>query len=69
MKFRDTSAIVSLHVDEPLREAAVARLENDGHMVVWWGTPIEFTSAVVRREREGSLTEDEVMDCPAGRTP
>lgn len=65
MKFWDTSAIVSLRVDEPLREAAVAQLENDGRMVVWWGTSIEFTSAVVRREREGSLTEDEVMDCLA----
>ena len=65
MKFWDTSAIVSLHVDEPLREVAVAQLENDHHMAVWWGTPIEFTSAVVRREREGCLTEDQVMDCLA----
>ncbi len=24
-------------------------------MVVWWGTPVECTSAIARREREGSL--------------
>ena len=65
MKFWDTSAIISLHVDEPLREVAMTQLEDDGRMAVWWGVPVEFTSAVVRREREGLLTQDEVMDCLA----
>jgi predicted nucleic acid-binding protein len=25
-------------------------------MLVWWGTPVECTSAVARREREGALS-------------
>lgn len=29
-------------------------------MAVWWGSPIEYVSALSRRERDGSLTADEV---------
>ena len=28
-------------------------------MIVWWGTPVESTSAIARREREGSLSVTE----------
>ena len=31
-------------------------LEQDDVMLVWWGTPVECTAAIARREREGSLT-------------
>ena len=30
-------------------------LERDAGMLVWWGTPVECTSALARREREGAL--------------
>jgi hypothetical protein len=31
-------------------------LEQDPVMLVWWGTPVECTSAIARREREGALS-------------
>lgn len=56
MKFWDASAIVPLLVDEPPRESLLDLLEGDPLVLVWWGTPLECTSAVARREREQSLT-------------
>ena len=56
MKFWDASAIVPLLVQERPREAMLTLLEQDDVMLVWWATPIECTSAIARREREGSLT-------------
>lgn len=55
MRFWDASAIVPLLVDEE-RSAAMRHLvAEDAELIVWWGTPVECTSAVRRREREGSL--------------
>ena len=56
MKFWDASAIVPLLIDEPPRESLLNLLERDPLVLVWWGTPVEFVSAVARREREQSLT-------------
>lgn len=55
MRFWDSSAIVPLLVAEPSRERLLDALDQDSIMVVWWGTPVECTSALARREREGSL--------------
>ena len=60
MNFWDTSALVALGVDEPHRHKALRILEQDDRMAVWWGTPVEYASALARRERDGSLTTDEV---------
>ena len=60
MNFWDTSALVALSVEEPHRQTALRVLEADEHIVVWWGTSIEYVSAISRRERDGSLTTDEV---------
>ena len=60
MNFWDTSAIVALGVDEPHRQRALRILETDDQVVVWWGTAVEYVSAVSRRERDGSLKTDEV---------
>jgi hypothetical protein len=60
VKFWDSSAIVPLLVDEPGREAALALLEADPVMVVWWGTPVELVSALSRRERDGGLSLEAV---------
>lgn len=56
MKFWDASAIVPLLVHEERREAMLTLLEQDRVMLVWWGTAVECTSAIGRREREGALT-------------
>ena len=60
MNFWDTSALVALSVEEPRRQMALRVLEADEHIVVWWGTSIEYVAAISRRERDGSLTTDEV---------
>lgn len=59
MKFWDASAIVPLLVQEKEREAMLTLLEQDEVMLVWWATPVECTSTIARREREGSLTSAE----------
>ena len=60
MNFWDTSALVALSVEEPRRQMVLRVLEADEHIVVWWGTSIEYVAAISRRERDGSLTTDEV---------
>lgn len=54
MKFWDTSAIVPLLVLEDKTEAALAALQRDHDLAVWWGTPVECASAIARLEREGA---------------
>lgn len=60
MRFWDASALIPLLVEEPGRERMLARLEEDGEVLSWWGTPVEIGSAMARREREKLLTSDEV---------
>lgn len=56
MKFWDATAIVPLLLDDPVREPLLAILEADPTMAVWWASPVEVTSAMARREREGTLS-------------
>jgi len=56
VRFWDASAVVPLVVEEPQRESMLRLLESDAVMVVWWGTLVECTSAISRRERDGSLS-------------
>ncbi len=35
-------------------------IEEDGVLLVWWGTPVEIASALSRRERAGELSADDV---------
>ncbi|MDE0456956.1 MAG: type II toxin-antitoxin system VapC family toxin [Chromatiales bacterium] len=62
MNFWDTSALVALGVDEPHRKTALRILEADDRMAVWWGAPVEYVAALSRRERDGSLTTEEVSE-------
>ncbi len=56
VRFWDTSALVSLVVEEP-RSAACRRLLKDkAGVVVWALTRTEMTSAVWQRARSGDLT-------------
>ena len=55
MKFWDASAVVPLVVeDEPT--SPLDREYGSGLMLVWWGTIVEVSSALARRERTGDLT-------------
>lgn len=60
MKFWDASAVVPLLVAETPRDELLAVLGADPTMIVWWGTPVECTSALARREREGALVAEDV---------
>jgi len=53
VRFWDASAVVPLLVDEAGSSQARALFASDPHIVVWWGTPVECTSSVARRERDG----------------
>lgn len=53
MRFWDSSAVVPFLVDEPARPRMLSLLESDHDLTVWWGTPVECTSAIARRERLG----------------
>jgi predicted nucleic acid-binding protein len=55
LRFWDASAIVPLLLAEPDRGVLLELLSEDRSMAVWWGTPVECSSALARREREGAL--------------
>ena len=55
MRFWDSSAIVPLLVAEPSTAEAIAELERDPDMIVWWATEVECVSALARLEREAHL--------------
>lgn len=38
----------------------LALMDEDGDLLVWWGTPVEITSVLARREREGELSGDDL---------
>lgn len=58
MRFWDSSAVLPLLVSEPKTSVRVRQLEEDGGMLVWWGTTVECHSALQRLGREGKLDAD-----------
>ena len=60
MKFWDSSAILPLLLPESRTDALSALLRDDPAVAVWWGTPVECTSALARLERERRLNESGV---------
>lgn len=60
MKFWDSSALVSLVVEEPRSDACRALERADRAMVVWMLTRTEIVSALQRRVREDGLDKKEL---------
>jgi predicted nucleic acid-binding protein len=61
MSFWDASAVVPLILDE----AGTAPMDSwypTEPIIVWWGTSVEVTSAIVRRERAGTLSLEGVTN-------
>ena len=58
MRFWDASALVPLLINEPATERLKGIGEDEVQMCVWWGTPLECTAALVRRERGAAITAD-----------
>ena len=62
MRFWDSSAITPTFVEEPSSGRMRALVEDGSTVGVWWGTIVECTSAVARRERTGDLSPDDAID-------
>jgi predicted nucleic acid-binding protein len=67
-RFWDTSAAVPLLLTEAATPTVLSLLRDDRHMVVWWGTRIEVTSALQRRARDGELASELVAGVNAALT-
>ena len=61
MKFWDSSAIVPLLVTEASTRQLQALASNDSTLLVWWASEVECVSALARLEREGSLSQSDMM--------
>ena len=60
MKFWDSSALVTLLLEQPQSAHARALAADDAEMMVWWGSAFECASAIARLHRDGQLsTPDE----------
>lgn len=62
MRFWDSSAITPTFVEEPTSGRMRALVDDGTTVGVWWGTIVECTSAVVRRERSGDLSPQDALD-------
>ena len=61
MKYWDSSALVPLILNEPATLSVERIFRQDPFIVTSWTTSIECFSAVMRRKREGHLTEEGVQ--------
>lgn len=59
MRFWDTSALLPLCLKEPQTNRVQKLIDEDGDLVVWWGTLIEGYSAFARLRREEVFTGEE----------
>jgi len=57
MKFWDSSAIVPLVVEEEETDYCIKTLSSDQEMLVWCLSRLEVVSALCRRVRDGTLSE------------
>ena len=60
MKYWDSSALVSLLVDEGDSAGRITLLELDPSIVSWWGSQLECASALNRLHREGLIDAPEL---------
>lgn len=60
MRFWDSSALVTLLLEQPRSAHARSLVAEDAELVVWWGSGVECASAIARLHRDGQLsTPDE----------
>jgi hypothetical protein len=57
MRYWDSSALVSLLVQEPETAKREKQLRADAEIVTWWATRVECASALNRLARGGRLTQ------------
>jgi hypothetical protein len=59
LSFWDSSAVVPLLISEDASHQLVGLITVERMITIWWGTPVECASAIIRRERETSITTAE----------
>lgn len=69
MRFWDTSALVPLFVRQPHTPFARAALVEDPETVLWWGTGVEYESALQRLLREAVLDAGEIATAREAFSP
>jgi predicted nucleic acid-binding protein len=62
LRFWDASAVVPLLLEEARSETMRAESAERPQLVVWWGTVVECTSAISRRERSGAHEPSEATE-------
>lgn len=60
MKYWDSSALVSLIVEEPRSTERRAAIRRDPAIVTWWGSRVECASALNRLQRDRRLEVGEL---------
>ncbi len=63
MKYWDSSALVSLLVEECQTAARIELLVRDPSVVTWWGSRVECASALNRLHRERLINAVELNQC------
>ena len=56
MRFWDSTAVVPLFVNELVTDQLLPLAAEDAGITVWWGSSVEVTAALARRERLGELS-------------
>ena len=62
MRFWDTSAVVSLLVEEPRSPLTRVLVAQDLGLTVWWATEVECVSALSRLVRVGDISQEQAAD-------
>ena len=65
MKFRHSSALVTLLLEQPRSLRARTLSANDGEIVLWWESSIECASMIARLHRGGQLSTTHERLAPA----
>jgi uncharacterized protein len=60
LSFWDTSALIALCCRHPSTAQARGLAQHNRKLVVWWGTPVELSSAFLQLVRAGKLAEKEL---------
>jgi predicted nucleic acid-binding protein len=59
VRFWDASALVPLTVGESASETVENLVAEDSELAAWWGSYVECSSAITRRERAGTMDPTE----------
>lgn len=59
LRFWDSSPLMPLCLEDPHSGRLRALATEDPHIVAWWGTVVECTSAMARLGRDGFLNTEE----------